>query len=406
MKKAFALFLTLLLLVQSSAAYADGLFGSLDEVFTLLPSLTYVTGNDPDDTGTAADGGIVMTYRDVNAKQFNAFSDYLSRRGCTLVSSDTNGLVFHAVMELDGEQFGFSYDKSAKTAVLTYPEGSNVEDYSGDYAEARALYDAGRYEEAYLMFRTLGGFRGVDDWLRTDEQMHDAALKYAAYYDSFSPASIVTLGSYEQDNDLANGREPIEWIVIQREADRALLLCRKIIDVYPFDESGTSTPTWETSSLRAWLNGAFMQDAFTESERGTILLSSVDVRTRHRWMDGPNGQVWGSYEDDTQGNNTQDYVFAPASEVYHGFFDSGSPDTFEATPYAAAQAEGNNGGLITGGYLCFATSTVAPPRPGGGVGVVEIAIGQQNFLGSEVTAKTGVRPMLWLDLSEEGAHWY
>ena len=87
----------------------------------------------------------------------------------------------------------------------------------------------------------------------------------------------VTFGSYEQDNNEENGREPVEWIVLDYDAvnNRALLLSRFGLDVQPFNTEDTNT-TWEKCTLRTWLNGTFLNKTFTAQERERILLTKVD----------------------------------------------------------------------------------------------------------------------------------
>ena len=45
---------------------------------------------------------------------------------------------------------------------------------------------------------------------------------------------IITLGEYEQDNDLSNGAEPVEWIVIDQQDGCSLLLSKYALDAAPF----------------------------------------------------------------------------------------------------------------------------------------------------------------------------
>lgn len=84
----------------------------------------------------------------------------------------------------------------------------------------------------------------------------------------------ITLGKYEQDNNTDNGSEAIEWIVLETDGDKALILSKKILDCKPFNK-GFAECTWETSSLREWLNSDFLNSAFTESEQARILESFV-----------------------------------------------------------------------------------------------------------------------------------
>ena len=47
--------------------------------------------------------------------------------------------------------------------------------------------------------------------------------------------SMITLGHYEQDNDLTNGQEPIEWRVLNIEGDTVLLVSRYALDAQPYN---------------------------------------------------------------------------------------------------------------------------------------------------------------------------
>ena len=86
---------------------------------------------------------------------------------------------------------------------------------------------------------------------------------------------IYIFGSYEQDKDDTNGKEPIEWIVLDKESDGTLVLVSKYaLDVKPYNENRTDV-TWETSTLRKWLNEDFYNAAFSAIEQGRILTTHV-----------------------------------------------------------------------------------------------------------------------------------
>ena len=63
----------------------------------------------------------------------------------------------------------------------------------------------------------------------------------------------------------------------------------------PYHADG-SEATWETSDIRAWLNGEFLETAFTDEERSHI--ASVTVHTEDNSIKGASG-----------GNDTQDSIF-------------------------------------------------------------------------------------------------
>lgn len=76
----------------------------------------------------------------------------------------------------------------------------------------------------------------------------------------------IFFGSYEQDNNTANGKEPIEWIVLEREGSKALLISRYVLDCQQFN------PEWiyGESSLNKWMNGTFIDSAFNAEEQSRL----------------------------------------------------------------------------------------------------------------------------------------
>lgn len=81
--------------------------------------------------------------------------------------------------------------------------------------------------------------------------------------------SRVYFGHYEQGSPGVSGSEPILWRVLEVDENSILLLseyglvCKYYNDTY-------EDVTWETSSLRAWLNGEFLDTAFTKREINAI----------------------------------------------------------------------------------------------------------------------------------------
>ncbi|MDE6714694.1 MAG: hypothetical protein K2K20_13290 [Lachnospiraceae bacterium] len=77
---------------------------------------------------------------------------------------------------------------------------------------------------------------------------------------------IVLFGSYEQDNDIENGVEPIAWQVLEISDGQALLLSVDVLDAKAYDTE-SAVISWKDCSLREWLNSEFYQTAFSEEER-------------------------------------------------------------------------------------------------------------------------------------------
>ena len=78
---------------------------------------------------------------------------------------------------------------------------------------------------------------------------------------------VVTFGSYigAGGNDI-----PIEWIVLSVSSGHYLLMSKDLVAKKPFDTARTLNKYWKDSSLRKWLNGDFLKEAFDPEERSMI----------------------------------------------------------------------------------------------------------------------------------------
>ncbi len=89
---------------------------------------------------------------------------------------------------------------------------------------------------------------------------------------------VYKFGAYEQDNNKANGKEDIDWIVIAKEDNRILIISRYALDRQPYNTLYEHV-AWERCSLRHWLNETFLYEAFSESERAMITTNPDDSTT-------------------------------------------------------------------------------------------------------------------------------
>ena len=161
----------------------------------------------------------------------------------------------------------------------------------------------------------------------------------------YATGDIVTQGRYEQDNSFFNGPEPIEWLVLDVQDGRALLISKYGLDAKPYNKELTDT-TWERSSLRIWLNDYFLNKAFTISERDVILLTDVDNSDSQRYSD------WSKKWNAIGGNDTQDYIFLLSCREAFQYFNVTKENNeniasrISPTAYARAQ-----GAYVTKDYL-------------------------------------------------------
>lgn len=140
---------------------------------------------------------------------------------------------------------------------------------------------------------------------------------------------IISFGTYEQDNDLSNGPEPIEWQVLAVEDGRALVISRFALDSKPYDENLFPEVTWEVCWLRGWLNGEFLASAFSADEQAQIALVTV-VNPDNPKNGNPGG------------NPTEDQFFLLSFDEAEAYFADDEARMNEATEYAKA-----NGGYVS-----------------------------------------------------------
>ena len=203
------------------------------------------------------------------------------------------------------------------------------------YQQANRLNAAARYDEAYAIYVTLTGYKDVDKLLSEDDNMivaAAAAAAAAAREAKFTVGNYVTFGTYPQTK-AGNDATPIEWLVLARDGDKALLISRYALDAQPYSTSYTSV-TWETCTLRKWLNGTFYNKAFSSAEQAAILTTNVD-NSKNQCYSG-----WNT----SGGNNTQDKVFllsyAEANKYFGVTYDNSSNTKSRVAPTAYAIAQG------------------------------------------------------------------
>ena len=99
---------------------------------------------------------------------------------------------------------------------------------------------------------------------------------------SYKVGDIIKFGHYEQDGNLENGKEEIEWQVLKVESDRVLVVSKYALDCKKYDETKYAV-TWEESTLRKWLNDDFLNEAFTMEEQEKIPIVYLENRSNPYW---------------------------------------------------------------------------------------------------------------------------
>jgi len=133
----------------------------------------------------------------------------------------------------------------------------------------------------------------------------------------------IVFGSYEQDNDTSNGKEPIEWEVLDKKDGKILVISKYALYSHQY-HSEYDNSTWETCWLRELLNDNFLNEAFTEDEIAKI--PTVDVEPHSNPDYGTD-----------QGNITQDKVFLLSIQEANTYFSADEERICESTEYAKAE---------------------------------------------------------------------
>lgn len=100
---------------------------------------------------------------------------------------------------------------------------------------------------------------------------------YAA--DTIGVGDTVLFGSYRQGVENTAYESPyweLEWTVLAISGDTALLLSAEALECMPYHTSWADV-TWATCSLRSWLNGTFIANAFDTGETGAMISTVVNT---------------------------------------------------------------------------------------------------------------------------------
>jgi len=257
------------------------------------------------------------------------------------------------------------------------------------YQQANNLNAAARYDEAYAIYVTLTGYKDVDKLLAEDDNMIAAARDA-----KFAVGNYITFGTYPQTK-AGNDATPIEWLVLARDGDKALLISRYGLDAQPYNKDYTSV-TWETCTLRTWLNGTFYNKAFSSAEQAAILTTNVD-NSKNQCYSG-----WST----NGGKNTQDKVFllsyAEANKYFGVTYNNSSNTKSRVAPtaYAIAQGTGKNSSYKTADGIDAGWWRLRSP----GVSQYDAAYVSTDgsLYANRVNVGSGsVRPALWVNIEAD-----
>lgn len=140
-----------------------------------------------------------------------------------------------------------------------------------------------------------------------------ASEKQTQLVSSYQGFVTIVFGRYPQASK--NENDLIEWLVLKNDGSRALLISKYALDCKRYNTSFIKNKhvIWETCSLRKWLNGTFISNAFSHEEQAMILSTT------------------------TESADTKDRVFLLSRDEAWEYFSSYSTRQCQGTAYCYAQ---------------------------------------------------------------------
>lgn len=312
MKKKICMIMIVVLVLVVHSSLAEGILPGLSETVGVgMPSLSEALLRYPVSETENEDGSITELFTNVSEANFDTFSVYLESQDATLANYKVENGILTAEIQAKGASFHLSYDSRSGEAKVIYPSGT----FDAWVRAAKTHFDAlqeflteGKIDEAtaeLLLISKYNEYAPVEDLLKRDRNFatNVQQAKTAPYR---IPGNVVMFGHYEQDNNTANGPEPIEWIVLDIKNEKVLLLSKYGLNTKPYNTEEINV-SWEKCTLRDWLNSEFLQSAFSEEERGAILTTELDNDNFQ------GGNIW----NEETVNDTKDQIFLlSSSEAY------------------------------------------------------------------------------------------
>ena len=252
------------------------------------------------------------------------------------------------------------------------------------YNAAVALMNNKKYDEAITAFEAMDGYKDSENQLENCYIGKYGEEKWNKIK-NIKVGDTYTFGAYEQDNSTSNGKEAIEWTVLDKDGMSLLLISKQALDCQQYNTSYTDV-TWESCSLRKWMNGTFLNKAFNAEEQAQIQNTTVSADKNPEYNTNP-------------GNATTDKVFLLSINEVEKYFNSDEARKCAPTAYAKAQGAYTSDSYKTasGAATCwwwlrspgFTQSCAALVYIGGSV--------LCNGYGV-LNAHDAVRPALWINL--------
>ena len=275
--------------------------------------------------------------------------------------------------ELDGYEDSIIKINDCKDLIL-----------NAQYEKAIFLMNENKYKEAIDVFISLDGYKDSRDKIKdSKDKIRELEIKVIK---SADVGDTVLFGTYEQNNDTSDGTENIEWLVLAKEDNKILVISDKALDCHPYNMTYGDV-TWESCSLRKWLNGTFLDNAFSTEEQALILNTNVSADKN------PNYNTY-------VGNATMDKVFLLSIDEVNKYFDNNESRKCVPTAYAKANGVETSSSYTKGGSVTCCWWLRSPGYFSYDASLVHYG-SRVDYYGSNVRYdRCGVRPAMWIDIGD------
>ena len=184
-------------------------------------------------------------------------------------------------------------DANGNELLIVYVSEKNFKDY---------LYNNYSLEDSQVeVLKTNHGFKidyskmsfAVDNYIDKMSFLDrlssvESVSKHFENNASIDNIESIKLGAYEQDNNLDNGPEPIEWIVMAKKDGIAYLTSKYILDYIEFDKTKNENKiisgiNYKNTYMYYYIYNDFIPLSFTDYELGLIQNKNVSLACNYRY---------------------------------------------------------------------------------------------------------------------------
>ncbi len=193
----------------------------------------------------------------------------------------------------------------------------------------------------------------------------------------------IQFGKYPQSKE-GQDSTPIDWRILAKEDNKILVISENALDCKQYNSSQEEV-TWDSCSLRRWLNNAFLDKAFSLEEQAKIQVTKVSADKNPNFRTNP-------------GNSTKDKVFLLSITEAEKYFEYDGDRKCVPTEYAISQGACTSSKCTKGGKATCCWWLRSPGDYQDIAATVSVGGSVPCYGGNVDFGKCAVRHALWINL--------